>query len=60
MPSTILITAILFLLVGYFFGWHQRGQTQVDSTTGLLNKKAFNEALALAAESAAARWTESS
>jgi diguanylate cyclase len=53
MPSTILITAILFLLVGYFFGWHQRGQAQVDSTTGLLNKKAFNEALAVAAESAA-------
>jgi diguanylate cyclase (GGDEF)-like protein len=51
MFPAILITAAFCLLAGYLLGWHQRGSEQVDSLTGLPDKRAFNEALAHAAES---------
>jgi diguanylate cyclase (GGDEF)-like protein len=51
MFPAILITAAFCLLAGYLLGWHQRGGAQVDSLTGLPDKRSFNEALAHAAES---------
>lgn len=51
MFPAILITAAFCLLAGYLLGWHQRGGAQVDSLTGLPDKRTFNEALAHAAES---------
>jgi len=51
MFPAIVITAAFCLLAGYLLGWHQRGGEQVDSLTGLPDKRAFNEALAHAAES---------